>query len=225
MFLRFLFFSTVILAVICGIALLSMKNGDPALADIPIKVRRDNYHMDNLLAKYKDQIGADYDGYRNHVMRVYTYALHILEAEKVPGDYVQKNAHVLESAIVFHDIALWTDKQLNYLEPSSARAKEHYATLYTDEEFRLLHNIIYWHHKVTPFVGEHAALVNAVRRADWIDATKGLVNYGMPYNHIGKTDADLPNKGFHYTLLTIGHRYYGLDVARIFRELSSILKW
>lgn len=181
--------------------------------------------MDNLLAKYKDAIGSDYKGYRNHIYRVMTYTMHFMQGDNVPGEYFQKHQHVIESALVFHDIGLWTNKRLDYLEPSSAVALEHYKTLYTEEEFRLMHNIIYWHHKVTDFVGEHSAIVNAVRRADWIDASLGVVNFGMPYSHIGRVQADLPNADFHKTLATIGMRYYGNDFKRIFTELSSIFKW
>ena len=111
---------------------------------------------------------------------------------------------VIEDALVFHDIGLWTDKQLLYLEPSSFRAKEALQSEYSKEELILLHNIIFWHHKVTDFEGEHADIVNVVRKADWIDATMGLVNFGMPNSHMKEVNAALSESGFHRTLVEIG---------------------
>lgn len=151
--------------------------------------------------------------------------MHYLNTDIAHFAEIQKFIPVIEEALVFHDIGLWTDKQLSYLEPSSFRAKEALHDVYSEEELTLLHNIIFWHHKVTDFEGEHEDIVNAVRKADWIDATMGIVNFGMPNPLITEVNTVLPESGFHRTLVEIGPRYYGYNVYKIVTELVTILKW
>ncbi len=198
------------------------RKEDASLSRKPIVIHSSSEHLEQVLSGYKEIIGSDYDGYRNHIYRVLTYSLHYLDADSAE---VKKFIPVIESALVYHDIGLWTDRQLSYLEPSSFRAKERFGGEYSEEELTLLHNIIYWHHKVTPFEGDHADIVNAVRKADWVDATMGLVNHGMPPKHITAVTGAIAEAGFHNTLAAIGPRYYGFNVVRIVTELSSILKW
>ena len=46
------------------------------MSQIEIQLERPRVEM--LFARYKDQIGDDYPGYRNHVYRTITYAMHFL---------------------------------------------------------------------------------------------------------------------------------------------------
>jgi len=80
------------------------------MADIIIKQNRPR--IEELFATYTAQIGDDLPGYRNHVYRTVTYAMYFLgnKAEELEG--------LVETAFVYHDIALWTDRALAYLEPS-----------------------------------------------------------------------------------------------------------
>ena len=71
------------------------------------------------------------------------------------------------------------------------------------------------------------AVVNAVRLADHIDATMGLLNKGMPGSHISAVMAAIPEAGFHATLLGFVPRIRGWapgDLFRGLKELSSIIK-
>jgi hypothetical protein len=213
------------MAIVLALAfIISKKKTNPALVR-SIEVHKNSKHLEERLTKFKDVIGGDYEGYRNHIYRVLTYSLHYLNTDIAHFAEIQKFIPVIEEALVFHDIGLWTDKQLSYLEPSSFRAKEALNDVYSEEELTLLHNIIFWHHKVTDFEGEHEDIVNAVRKADWIDATMGLVNFGMPNPLITEVNAVLPESGFHRTLVEIGPRYYGYNVYKIITELITILKW
>jgi hypothetical protein len=213
------------MAIVLALAfIISKKKTNPALVR-SIEVHKNSKHLEERLTKFKDVIGGDYEGYRNHIYRVLTYSLHYLNTDIAHFAEIQKFIPVIEEALVFHDIGLWTDKQLSYLEPSSFRAKEALHDIYSEEELTLLHNIIFWHHKVTDFEGEHKDIVNAVRKADWIDATMGLVNFGMPNPLITEVNAVLPESGFHRTLVEIGPRYYGYNVYKIITELITILKW
>ena len=34
---------------------------------------------------------------------------------------------------------------------------------------------IYWHHQTPPYTGPHAIIIEACRKADWIDASMGVL--------------------------------------------------
>lgn len=149
--------------------------------------------IETLLAPLQRELGGDYAGYRGHIYRVLTYAMHFLA-----GDEAYRLA--IETALVYHDIGLWTDHELAYLEPSIERA------LAANEENRLgldpelLLNLIYWHQRVCSYRGRDADAVNALRKADWVDATGGLVRHGLKYRQIAAVTAAIPEHGFQQTL-------------------------
>lgn len=158
--------------------------------------------VETLLERYRDAIGDDYAGYRGHIYRVLSYALHFLR-----GDETKRAT--IETALVYHDIGLWSDRAIAYLEPSVERALADNETEAWGLDPALLRDIIYWHHKVTPFVGDHAEVVNAVRKADWIDASAGLVKMGMPKACIAQVSQEIPHEGFYDTLRRIGPELTG----------------
>ena len=209
----------IIFSVAWGLAaVIWFQMGDnPAYSKHNIKVITHNDVIEKHLSEYKDLIGSDYPGYRNHLYRVLTYSVHIL-------NYDVTHLDVMGSALVYHDIGLWTDKTLAYLEPSAELARRKCPT-YTEEQLTLQDNIIMYHHKIWPFRGENAAVVNAVRQADWIDATNGAVTKGMPRKHIDTVNAALPASGFYDTLKDIGPRLHGDNVYKIISEIITIYKW
>lgn len=181
-----------------------------------IRVVTNSDHVESMLAPYKDTIGPDFEGYRGHVYRVLSYALHFLG-----GDSPKRAA--IETALVYHDIGLWADKQLAYLEPSIERVKADNQAHGWGHDPQLLTDIIYWHHKVTPFRGADADIVNAVRKADWIDATAGVVRTGMPKACIRKVTEAIPAAGFYDTLKRIGPQLTG-SLPRSVAGLSKVYK-
>jgi len=58
----------------------------------------------------------------------------------------------------FHDVALWTDSVLNYLDPSYEQVAKSHKDL-SAKDLLLVHDIIVFHHKVTPFEGPHRDVV------------------------------------------------------------------
>jgi hypothetical protein len=126
---------------------------------------------------------------------------------------------------VFHDIGLWTDHTLSYLEPSSLRAKATFGDIFNDDELELLFNLIYYHHKFTAFEGPHADIVNAFLKADWIDATSGAIRRGMPKSHVKKVKAALPDDDFQKVLAGFGPRLHGMNVFNMIKDISKIYKW
>lgn len=174
--------------------------------------------IDAILARHADTIGGDLPGYRNHVYRTVTYAMHLLGNDPAVEP-------VVETALACHDIGLWTDRELAYLEPSEAVA------LADNERFGwgfdpdLLRGIIHWHHKVFPYRGPHAAVIEACRKADWIDASMGWLRKGMPRRAIHDVEAAFPNAGFHATLLRLTKDLGGSTVGGAIKVVRGIVKW
>lgn len=123
-------------------------------------------HIDELLSPWETAIGADLPGYKNHILRVLNFTLWHLGGDET-------HQRTLEAALVYHDIGLWSDHELAYLEPSSAQALRANSEQNWGLDPALLEGLIVWHHKITPYTGPHADLINALRRADWADFTHG----------------------------------------------------
>lgn len=160
---------------------------------MPITPITESATVETMLSPYREVIGTDYAGYRGHIYRVLSYALHFLGA-----DHAKRRD--VEAALVFHDIGMWTDMDLAYLEPSIAEARRADAEQGYGLDLPLVESAITWHHKMTPFKGPEAEIVNAVRRADWIDATQGKFRMGVRKADIDAVEAAIPNEGFHDTL-------------------------
>ena len=183
--------------------------------------------IDKHLAPFKPQLGDDYNGYRNHLLRVYSYTQHFLGGAAAITASNKKFPEAIAAALAYHDIGLWTDNKLGYLEPSAQRANDDLKATgtFTPELLQLVHDIIVWHHKVTDFAGPNADIVNAVRKADWIDASLGVIIQGMPRKNIAAVSAAIPNAGFHTALASLFPRIRGWNFPLALYEFSSIFKW
>lgn len=186
------------------------------MTDIKIKLNRPR--VEELLARYESVIGKDFPGYRNHVYRTITYAMYFL-------DYDSDIEPLVETAFVYHDIGLWTDSELAYLEPSEAIA------LADNEKYQwglnedALTGAIHWHHKISPYTGPHQKVIEACRKADWIDASKGTIRKGVSKEAIKQVEAAFPNLGFHDTLLRLAKEYGGSTLMGGIKVTRGIVKW
>lgn len=106
--------------------------------------------LDQELNKMKDVIGGDLPGYRNHNLRVLSYTLYLLEQSGAPATKEERD--VIEFALAYHDVALWTDSKLSYVDPSAERAKAAAVGTRFEKHFPLIHDIVVFHHKVHPRV-------------------------------------------------------------------------
>lgn len=152
--------------------------------------------IERELALVQACVGGDFPGYRNHVYRVLTYAMHFLD-----GDERWRPA--IAFALAHHDIGLWTDRALAYLEPSERQAEQARQARAPELDAQLVRDLIHWHHKVTPFRGANAQVVNAVRKADWIDASAGRVSKGLSRRQIVTVMTALPPLDFYETLMRL----------------------
>jgi len=152
--------------------------------------------VDGLLEPWADAIGADYEGYRNHVYRVahFGHALRDLSTDE--------RAKVLIAA-AFHDLGIWTDGTFDYLDPSIALARAYLAENGLDAWIPEVEAMIDLHHRVRPVRDAGRPLVEVFRRADWIDVSLGALRFGLPRSTVRAVRAAFPNAGFHRRLVRL----------------------
>ena len=147
-----------------------------------------NETIDAILLSYKHELSGDYDKYRNHVYRVFNLTLLLSTTE---GD----DYKALEIASAFHDIGIWTNKTFDYLAPSITLSRNYL------HQNGLLHlenrvaEIINNHHKLSIY--ELSAEAEAFRKADLIDLSFGLFNFGIKREQLKALNRQFPSLGFH----------------------------
>lgn len=152
-----------------------------------------NTIIDNLLDDYKAFIGVDFDRYKNHVYRVFLNC-RLLDPQ-------EDNSPKYAIAAVFHDIGIWTDHTIDYLQPSIQRATEYLALTGQQQWIDEVSGMINWHHKLSSYKGVNAQIINVFRTADWIDVSIGLLNFGLDKKQLKEQRKAFPNLGFHAFLL------------------------
>jgi hypothetical protein len=152
--------------------------------------------VEQVLANRAPELGHDFIAYKNHVYRVVNLCVAIL------GD----NCGELEKiavAAVFHDLGIWTSHTFDYIAPSVALAREHLEARGMADWIPEIEAMIVDHHKVTRSHASPQSLVESLRRADWIDVTRGLRRFGLPRTFIAAVQATWPNAGFHRRLVEL----------------------
>ncbi|MEM6673711.1 MAG: HD domain-containing protein [Planctomycetota bacterium] len=173
--------------------------------------------IETVLARHAEALGDDLEPYRGHIYRVLHYTRTLLD-----GD--ESDRATIDFALAEHDIALWSDRELAYLEPSIARAEKDAAELGRDVDLDAVRPIILYHHKFTSYRGPHATLVNAVRRADWCDATKGRIRKGIDAKLVERVREELPYLGFQDGLMRIAADLSGGSKTTTLRKLMRVYK-
>jgi hypothetical protein len=158
--------------------------------------------LDAILARHAGEIGADFEGYRNHAYRVANHCL----AQRPADDIVTEKVAI---AAAFHDLGIWTDQTFDYLEPSVALATAYLAEAGRDAWIPEIAAMIREHHKITHYRGDPGWLVEDFRRADWIDVTLGVLTFGMPRGFLREVQAAWPDAGFHRLLVRLELRHLG----------------
>jgi hypothetical protein len=153
-----------------------------------------NDTIDGILNTHRSELEENYESYRNHVYRVYNFALTQLDANQ--------ELEKLSIASAFHDLGIWTNKTLDYLEPSAKLAREYCKkqniSLSDTNEIEMMINN---HHKLSEV--ESSVMAEILREADLIDLTLGFVPKGRKKAEIKLIKDLFPNKGFHLFLLKL----------------------
>jgi hypothetical protein len=78
---------------------------------------------------------------------------------------------------------------------------------------------------VFPYRGLNQELIEACRKADWIDATQGWIRKGISRREIARVEAAFPNCGFHQSLMRLAKDYSGSTLLGGLKVFRGIVKW
>jgi UMF1 family MFS transporter len=148
-----------------------------------------------VLAAHAAALGTT-PSYRHHVpYRVVHLCVALSSNPALPLDQ-------LEVAAVFRPRHL-DRRHVRLPQPSVALAAAHLARHGRQAQIPAVTSMILEHHKVTAYRGPNAPLVEAFRRADWVDVTRGLLTFGLPRAGIDRIRRRWPDAGFHRRLLQL----------------------
>lgn len=160
--------------------------------------------VDKIIEGHNKHLKADLPGYRNHATRMLNFC-HLLNPQ-----LNSEQSKKLELAAAFHDLGLWTHDRLDYLDPSvelCMQYLEQEGMAHWQQEIAV---IIDMHHYIKTYKGKYQQLAELFRRADLLDVSLGLVNFGLNRGIIRQVKREIPNAGFHRTL----GRYTGRQLLR-----------
>lgn len=162
--------------------------------------------LDRRLAPWRDEIGADWDAYRNHVRRVLAFCdeLHAI-SPRFEHSPVPSTTEEFLTAAAFHDIGIWSAGTFDYLPPSAELARQWLDAQGRGDLKTLVVDMISDHHKVRQAAAP-ASPVEMFRRADTIDVSFGFIRFGVPRAKYSAIAKDLPDNGFHLRLVKLTAR-------------------
>jgi hypothetical protein len=156
--------------------------------------------VEEILEAHRDRANGDdagFDAYKAHAYRVVNFA-RAMTPEGPDRD------EKLSIAAAFHDLAAFDT--LDYLAPSIA-AQDAWLertgrTAWSDE----LALVVAEHHRLARYGPDrpHAPLVEAVRRADLVDVSQGLVKFGLPAGYVREVRASFDASAFFTRVIPMG---------------------
>lgn len=168
-------------------------------------------YLEELLTPWKEIIGDDYPGYKNHVYRMvqFCWALKQTRREALTKDDKKK----IMIAAAFHDIGIWVGNTLDYIDPSIPPAIRYLDSQGLNGWKQEVELMISEHHKLSPYTDaqldqQKIDIVELFRQGDIIDFSLGMVKFELPKNYIKAMKIAIPNKGFHLGLLMKGTRWF-----------------
>lgn len=147
-----------------------------------------------LLSPYREYLGKDATAYTHHVTRMvhYTHAM---------GSLTEEESEKVLIAGVFHDLGIWTDNTIDYLDPSEKLAIEYLKTLDCTHYENDIITMIRYHHKLLPI--KNNPLAERFRKADLVDVSWGFMRANIDTVVIKNMKKNFPNNGFHKRLLEL----------------------
>ncbi|MDN5863319.1 MAG: hypothetical protein L0H19_07715 [Salinisphaera sp.] len=157
--------------------------------------------VDDLFARWKDVVGKDFTGYRNHAYRM----LHFCLALRDCSDEEKQKLYI---ACVFHDLGVWTDQTLDYIDPSVVLAQQYLGQVGLSQWSEEIGLMIGEHHKLRSCPAEPSPLVEVFRRGDLVDFSLGLFRFDLPKGYFKQVRHAFPNAGFHKGLCGKASRWF-----------------
>jgi hypothetical protein len=179
-----------------------------------MKIEKQLPLVEEILGEWKNEIGRDYAGYKNHVYRV----IHFCFAQ---DDFSEEEREKIIVAGCFHDLGIWANETFDYLLPSIDLAKDYLRKNKLENWIPEIGLIIEQHHKLRKYEDAENPLIEHFRRGDLADFSLGLVKCGLPATVIKTVKKQFPNAGFHKCLARIAGRW-------IFKHPLNpipVLKW
>lgn len=158
------------------------------LKEIPI--------LEEVLEAHAVELGGDFTAYRNHAYRVANLCVALS-----PDGAAQLEK--IATAAAFHDLGIWTEHTFDYLRPSATLACAHLARAGREAWASEVAEMILQHHKLSTYRDPRHTLVEPLRRADWVDVSKGLFTFGLPRGLLKEVFSMWPNAGFHKRLVRL----------------------
>lgn len=168
--------------------------------------------LDEILDTYQTQLGTQATAYHHHCYRVLNFYTALVGKT---ADNLNKGA----IAIAFHDLGIWTEHTLDYLKPSVALAQDHLKQTAHSYWIEDISAMIDNHHKITAF--NQKALVEGLRKADWLDVSLGMLHFGLNRQFIEAVQESFPNAGFHPFLVRLSL----LNILKHPLKPLPIFKW
>ena len=149
--------------------------------------------LEDIFSEWKDVIGSEYQGYRNHVYRM----IHFCLALQVCNDEEREKIII---AGAFHDIGIWINDTVDYIPPSLPPAIEYLKKRKLEAWSAEIELMITEHHKIREYKNTAYPLVEIFRKGDLVDFSFGLFKFGLSKAYINQVKTEFPNADFHKNL-------------------------
>ncbi len=151
--------------------------------------------IEQAMLLYQLPIDKDLQAYKNHVYRMFNYAAWYI-------NYDEDELRKLAIAAAFHDIGIWTHSTFDYLAPSEQTAMQYLQRFALPEAWSMeVGLMIERHHQVKQYNGLFRKNVEAFRKADLADLSKGLIRGKLPFAAVTQSVDVFPYLGFHGLLV------------------------
>lgn len=157
--------------------------------------------LEEILNEYKDRIGEDYEGYKNHVYRMLNFCFALRDCQ-------EEEREKIIIAGGFHDLGIWLGNTVDYIPPSLPPAREYLKRKGLEGWTAEIVLIIEEHHKIREYKNDAYPSVELFRRGDLVDFSFGLFRFGLPKDYIERVRTRFPNAGFHAKLARLALRWF-----------------
>lgn len=166
------------------------------------------------MGEWKNQVGRDFAGYRNHVYRM----VHFCFAQKTFS--VEEREKIIVAGC-FHDLGIWAGETFDYLPPSIVLAKDYLQKKRLENWIPEIELMIEQHHKLKKYEAAQNSLVEVFRQGDLVDFSLGFVKCGLPKTCIKEIKKQFPNAGFHKCLARLAGKW----IVKHPLNPLPVLKW
>lgn len=150
----------------------------------------ENDLIDEILDPYRDDLGTVHPGIRNHCLRMLNYCRYMVPAEPFRDERIAVMA-------AFHDLPVLLDGDCEYVSRGADLAEQFLEKMGHPEWAPEIRAMCENHHKVTRYRGPHTAMVEAARRADWMDVSFSILRFDVPRPVVREVAAAFPVKALY----------------------------